>query len=376
MPSPYNRRMQEHEVCVQGSGAVALAAALALGRRGLRVALQADLARPRVDVRTYALSAASVSLLQTLKVWDALPADARTAVQDMRIHGDQPGAVLHFSAWSGALDALAWIVDAAELEAALRTALRFAPHVEQVGPGAVPAALRVLAEGRDSAARAERGVGMPRALYGQHGVAARLVADAPHAGLARQWFRSPDVLALLPFDRPEPGCSYGLVWSVPDARARELLAMPPPDFEQALADATGGAAGVLKLASERAAWPLALARAEPVCGPGWVLVGDAAHLVHPLAGQGLNLGLADVVALDEVLAAREAWRPLGDPRLLQRYARRRAGPTAAMGRLTDGLLHLFASDQPVLRELRNRGLTLVDHLPALKRWLVAAARQA
>ncbi len=376
MPSPYNRRMGQYEVCVQGSGAVALAAALALGRRGLRVALQADLAQPRVDVRTYALSAASVALLQTLKVWDALPADARTAVQDMRIHGDRPGAVLHFSAWSGALDALAWIVDAAELEAALRTALRFAPHVELVGPGPVPADLRVLAEGRDSAARAERGVSMPRALYGQHGVAARLVADAPHAGLARQWFRSPDVLALLPFDRPEPGCSYGLVWSVPDARARELLDLPAPAFEQALMDATGGTAGALRLVSDRAAWPLALAQADPVSGPGWVLLGDAAHLVHPLAGQGLNLGLADVVALDDVLAAREAWRPLGDPRLLQRYARRRAVPTAAMGRLTDGLLHLFASDQPVLRELRNRGLTLVDNLPPLKRWLVAAARQA
>jgi 2-polyprenyl-6-methoxyphenol hydroxylase-like FAD-dependent oxidoreductase len=368
--------MAHYEVSVRGSGAVALAAALALGRRGLAVALQAELAVPRVDVRAYALSAASVALLQTLKVWDALPADARTAVQDMRIHGDRPGAVLHFSAWSGALDALAWIVDAAELEAALRAAVRFSPHIALVGPGPVHSALQVLAEGRDSAARAALGVAMPKALYGQRGVAARLVADQPHAGLARQWFRSPDVLALLPFDRPQAGASYGLVWSVPDARADELLALPADAFEQALADATGGAAGRLQLASERAAWPLALAQADPVCGPGWVLLGDAAHLVHPLAGQGLNLGLADVAALDAVLAGRETWRALGDPRLLQRYARRRAAPTAAMGRLTDGLLQLFASEQPLLRELRNRGLTLVDHLPPLKRWLVANARQA
>lgn len=364
---------------MRGSGAVALAAALALGRRGLSVALQADLAAPREDVRAYALSAASITLLQSLKVWDALPVDARTAVQDMRIHGDQPGAVLHFSAWSGALDALAWIVDAAELEAALRSAVRFAPHVQIVGPGPVAAPLLVLAEGKDSAARAALGVKMPRAAYGQRGVAARLVADAPHAGLARQWFRSPDVLALLPFDRPQPQQSYGLVWSVPDARADELLALPDAAFEQALMDATGGAAGTLRLASPRAAWPLALARAEQVCGEGWALVGDAAHLVHPLAGQGLNLGLADVVALDAVLAdarAREPWRALGDARVLQRYARRRAAPTAAMGQLTDGLLQLFASEQPLLRELRNRGLTLIDHLPPLKRWLVASARQA
>lgn len=358
---------------------MALSAALALARRGCRVRLQARLQGVASDVRTYALGAASVALLQSLKVWDALPTDARTPVLDMRISGDQPGYTLDFSAWSGALDALAWIVDAAELEAVLRAAVRFAPHVDLIDPDTEPppSDLLVLAEGRDSAMRAQLGVRMPRQPYGQRGVAARLVADVPHGGLARQWFRSPDVLALLPFDRPQPQASYGLVWSVPDAQADELLALDAPAFEARLMDATGGAAGVLRLASERAAWPLLLAQAEPVCGPGWVLLGDAAHLVHPLAGQGLNLGLADVQALDEVLSERqahEAWRPLGDLRLLQRYARRRAGPTAAMGRVTDGLLHLFASEQPLLRELRNRGLTLVDHLPPLKRWLMAAAR--
>lgn len=379
MPASYNRPMNAPTVCVRGSGAVALSAALALARRGCRVRLQARLQAPKADVRAYALGAASVALLQTLKVWDALPTDARTRVLDMRIAGDQPGRTLHLSAWSGALDALAWIVDAAELEAALRSAVRFAPHVDLIDPETDPptADLLVLAEGRDSALRERLGVRMPRQPYGQRGVAARLVASEPHGGLARQWFRSPDVLALLPFDRPQPGNSYGLVWSVPDARADALLALDAAAFEAALMDATEGAAGDLRLASDRAAWPLQLAQAEPVCGPGWVLLGDAAHLVHPLAGQGLNLGLADVQALDEVLAERqahEAWRPLGDLRLLQRYARRRAGPTAAMGRVTDGLLHLFASEQPLLRELRNRGLTLVDHLPPLKRWLVAAAR--
>lgn len=377
VPPSYNPSMPIPILCVRGSGAVALSAALALGRRGASVRLQADLRTPQVDVRTYALGATAVGLLQQLKVWEALPADARTPVLDMQIAGDQPGSGLHFSAWSGALDALAWIVDAAELEAALRAAVRFAPHVELVDPD-VPVAgadLLVLAEGRDSASRERLGVQMPRAMYGQRGVAARLRADLPHGGLARQWFRSPDVLALLPFDRPQPGASYGLVWSVPDARADELLALDDTTFESALMDATGGAAGRLTLASERAAWPLALARADAVCGPGWVLLGDAAHLVHPLAGQGLNLGLADVMALDAVIAAREPWRSIGDPRLLRRYARERAGPTIAMGQLTDGLLHLFASPQPALRELRNRGLTLVNHLPALKRWLVASARQ-
>jgi 2-polyprenyl-6-methoxyphenol hydroxylase-like FAD-dependent oxidoreductase len=104
-----------------------------------------------------------------------------------------------------------------------------------------------------------------------------------------------------------------------------------------------------------------------------VLLGDAAHVVHPLAGQGLNLGLADVAALVRVIREREAWRPLGDEKLLRRYARERAAPTWAMGQVTDGLLRLFADDTPALRELRNRGLTLVDKLSPLKRWLTARA---
>ena len=192
-------------------------------------------------------------------------------------------------------------------------------------------------------------------------------------GVARQWFRSPDVLALLPFDRPAAGHSYGLVWSLPQARADELLPLDEPAFNQALTEATGAAVGALTLVSERAAWPLVYGRAEQVCGDGWVLLGDAAHLVHPLAGQGLNLGLADVQALAETLAAREPWRPLGDAKLLRRYARARQMPVRAMGHVTDGLLELFSHPSPVVRELRNRGLTLLDKLPPLKRVLTNQA---
>lgn len=368
---------QQFDVCVRGAGIVGRALALALSRQGLAVALQAP---PRTssredvreDVRAYALNAASVALLESLKVWRELPADARTAVFDMRVQGDAAASVLRFSAWQQQVRELAWIVDAGALEAELAAALRYAPHVS-VTTDAVPARLLVLAEGRASATRDQLGVAFDTQDYGQTALAARLQTDAPHGGLARQWFHAPDVLALLPTDRPQAGHGLALVWSLPTERAQALLALTEAEFEAALMQATDGAAGTLRLASARRSWPLALARAERVHGPGWVLVGDAAHVVHPLAGQGLNLGLGDVAALVRVLTAREPWRDLADPKLIERYARERALPVQAMAALTDGLLRLFAHPAPWARELRNRGLGLVEVVTPLKRWLASRA---
>ena len=367
-------RMSAFDVRVLGSGIVSRCVALVLAQQGLSVALQAKPPAEGLgpDVRAYALNPASVALLQRLKAWEALPEDARTTVLDMDIHGDAPGGHIAFSAWDQAAPALAWIVDAAALEAVLDTAASFAASVTvQAVPDA--AALTVVAEGKASAKRAELGAQMQRHPYGHWALAARLVSEQPHCGTARQWFRSPDIVALLPFDRPEPQQSWGLVWSQPEAQAKEMLAWPAEQFEAALLEATQGAVGSLRLASERALWPLALAQAEPVVGEGWALVGDAAHLVHPLAGQGLNLGLADVLALDEVLAQREAWRTLGDPTLLARYARKRRLGTLAMAGGTDALWHLFASELPGARELRNHGMSLVDRVAPLKRWLIGRA---
>ncbi len=329
----------------------------------------------RDEVRAYALNGASVALLRELKVWQALPPSAVTAVHEMQVHGDAPGAGLEFTAWQQHVAALAWIVDAQALHAELDAAIAFATFITRVD-GDVNAALTALCEGKGSASRAALGVEVQRFDFGQSAIAARLTTSLDHQNVAHQWFRSPDVLALLPLDAPQARATYALVWSCPKARAEELLALAPREFEIELAaelERAGGAVGELALCSPRAAWPLTQATAQPWCGPGWVLLGDAAHVVHPLAGQGLNLGLADVATLARVIAQREPWRELGDARLLRRYARERAAPTWAMGQLTGGLLQLFAHPSPTIRELRNRGMTLVEHLPPVKRWLNARA---
>jgi 2-polyprenyl-6-methoxyphenol hydroxylase-like FAD-dependent oxidoreductase len=369
--------MKAYDVQVQGAGIVGRSLALALARAGLQVALRPGPSRgagEQDDVRAYALNAASVALLRSLKVWEALPASASTPVYDMQVQGDAHASAIDFSAWQQQVSALAWITDAALLERELAAAVRFAPHITVVEPGAeVRATLTALCEGQASASREASGVSFERTAYGHQAIAARLTSTQGHRGIARQWFRSPDVLALLPFDAPLVAQSFALVWSLPDERAAALMALDAAAFEQALMLATGAAAGELRLASQRAAWPLTQATASAWCGPGWVLLGDAAHVVHPLAGQGLNLGLADVTTLVEVITAREAWRSLGDEKLLRRYARARVAPTWAMGQITDGLWRLFSHPEPLARELRNRGLTLVNRLTPLKRWLAAHA---
>ena len=374
MPAPYNPAMNRFDVQVLGTGIVGQSLALALARQGLRVALQPSAAaRPtNTDVRAYALNATSVDLLRRLKVWDALPAHTATPVLDMRVHGDANAGVIEFSAWQQRVSALAWITDAAVLERELAAAVRFAPHIT-LTEASDDATLVALCEGKASSTRAALGVRFERHDYGHRAIAARLSCERAHQGIAWQWFRSPDVLALLPFDSPQPDRSYALVWSVPDERANALLALDDAAFEHALNEAAGPSPGRLALASPRAAWPLAQATASAWCGPGWVLLGDAAHVVHPLAGQGLNLGLADVATLARVIESRESWRALSDEKLLRRYARERAAPTWAMGQVTDGLMRLFSHQAPAVRELRNRGLTLVNQLSPLKRWLTARA---
>lgn len=371
VPGSYNPLMAApYDVCIRGAGIVGRTLALLLARDRLRVGL-VDAPQPpasRPDVRAYALNAASRELLLRLRAWP--DEQHATAVTGMDVRGDEGGRV-QFSASDENVPALAWIVDVEPLLARLAEAVRFQPHIEVV-TAPQPAALTVVCEGRASSTREEFGVRFAVTSYPQRAIAARLDCEKPHGGVARQWFEDGNVLGLLPMGGPA-GNSVALVWSVKEPRADELLQMPAAEFQGRLQAATGGELGFMALTTERMAWPLQRAMADRWCGRGWTLAGDAAHNVHPLAGQGLNLGLADAETLAQVLHEREYWRGLGDEKLLRRYERARKADVLALAWTTDGLQQLFAQPSEPWGWLRNWGMRGFDRSGPVKRWVVRQA---
>lgn len=358
------------DVCIRGAGIVGRTLALLLARDRLRVGLVQGLpaAPGHRDVRAYALNAFCKDLLERLRAW---PDEAHaTPVLAMEVHGDE-GGLVNFRAQDEGVPALAWIVDVPALEQKLAEAVRYQPQVELLEQPQ-PAPLTVVSEGRASATRAEFNVPFRVSRYPQQAIAARLHCEKPHGQVARQWFGDGDILAMLPLDGPG-GNLVAMVWSVQESHVAELLALPAAEFQARAEAASEQALGRLTLASERAAWPLQLAQAERWCGPGWVLAGDAAHNVHPLAGQGLNLGLADAEMLARVLHEREYWRSPADIRLLRRYERARKADVLAMGLATDGLQQLFARADEPWTLLRNWGMKGFELSGPLKHWV---ARQA
>ncbi|MDP3356873.1 MAG: FAD-dependent monooxygenase [Polaromonas sp.] len=374
------------DVCIRGSGVVGRTLALLLARERLQVALVSPEtatgtpAPPRPqDVRAYALNSASRHLLESLRAWPESPFPFVTAVRQMQVWGDAGGR-LDFIAETpqpasdpaGAGAALTWIVDVPALEQQLAQALQYQPQIETVA-APVQAALQVVCEGQKSSSRSEFGASWVVKPYAQKAIAARLESDHKHGGVARQWFGAHgEVLALLPTGGSD-GNSLALVWSVSMDHADALLKLSPEDFSAALQAACGAEAGRLALASTLSAWPLSLSRAERWVGPGWALAGDAAHAVHPLAGQGLNLGLADAAGLAKVLREREYWRGLGEEKLLRRYERARQADVAAMGAVTDGLQGLFAQGDARWQALRNWGMKGFERSGPLKQWVMRQA---
>jgi 2-polyprenyl-6-methoxyphenol hydroxylase-like FAD-dependent oxidoreductase len=210
--------------------------------------------------------------------------------------------------------------------------------------------------------------------------------ERPHGEIARQWFNregeATEVLALLPLDGPL-GAACAVVWSVSPQRAQVLREMEVTEFDAALHAASHGALGAIEITAERQTWPLQFALAQNWSGvmpaadgaPGsaWVLAGDAAHTVHPLAGQGLNLGLGDVQALARVLDERAYWRPLSDAKVLRAYERERKTAFALVGNTTDALQRLFDHPNTLVAQARNWGLRGFDRSAGLKHWITRQA---
>lgn len=387
-----------YDICIQGSGIVARTLALLLAKERFRVALVGDMraAKPEStnesnDVRAYALNTASKTLLESLRVWpDAAHA---TPVLGMQVHGDTTG-VVNFSAAEQGSEALAWIVDVPALEAQLLQAVRYQPLIEQIASTHLQNAnitfrrdLTVICEGKNSVTRELLGVDFEVTPYHQHAIAARLTGSLPHGNQALQWFKSGEILAFLPLSAAESGVSadsgnsVALVWSVSEERAKALMALDGDEFAAEVSAQSEHVLGNMTLHSERATWPLQLARAEkwvgkhPVLG-SWALAGDAAHTVHPLSGQGLNLGLADVAELAAVLGVvrgKEYWRGVGDLKLLRRYERARKLDALALGAVTDGLQQLFARVESPLQAIRNWGMQGFERSGGLKQWVTKRA---
>lgn len=387
--------MQTFDVIVVGAGIVGAAAALAAGGADARVAL-VEPAPPRPpdrndgwDSRIYTVSPGNVGWLEALGVWQALPGDRLTRVEAMEVYGDRPAAKIEFSAYEAGMRELAWVVESRELQWALWQALERSPHVA-IYRGARcadalwdPSSARLVlddgnelvgrlivgADGSESWVRERAGIRASTFDYKQLGVVANFAAERAHRGVAYQWFTGEAVLALLPL----PERRVSMVWSAPDAFAHELLAMSAAELCATVEQASREALGRLELITPAAAFPLRRQHVARLVEPRSALVGDAAHTIHPLAGQGVNLGLRDARELTEVLAGRGAQRDCGDYRLLRRYERARREDIAALEVATDGLEKLFNTPAVWLSRLRNMGLTLVDAQGPLKTVLARRA---
>jgi 2-octaprenylphenol hydroxylase len=377
------------DLIVVGAGPVGLAVAAAA--RGLSVALVANARRApapvpgALDARVYTLSPGNVSFLRELRAWQAVPTERVTPVHAMRVFGDR-GAEINFDAYRAGVPELAWTMEDAVLQDALWGAVDARENMVVLAPAEcaelifdskkillklrdgreLSGSLVVGADGASSFVREQAGIPVKTSEYGQAAVIANLECEKPHANTAYQWFQGGPVLALLPL----PGRRVSMIWSLPQD-AKELL-LEPDALCRAVESATAGALGAVSVVTPPRSYPLRRLSAARMAGGRVALAGDAAHVIHPLAGQGLNLGLQDARELTAALAGRGP-RDAGDARLLRRYERSRAEPILAMDLMVDGLFRLFGAESEPLSRLRNAGLNLSGRLPVLKNILIRHA---
>ncbi|MEX0730516.1 MAG: UbiH/UbiF/VisC/COQ6 family ubiquinone biosynthesis hydroxylase [Aquisalimonadaceae bacterium] len=378
------------DVVINGGGVVGLALAAALDGHGLKVAVVEAREPPawnpeQTDLRVSSITGASRRLLMRLGVWDTLE-HSRVSPFDAIHAWDAGGGLVRFNAADIGEPWLGHIVENGLLQRTLYDHVRSrCRQVTLFCPGSIQAVdltpaefvrlrlddgrrlrsrLLVGADGADSAIREQAGISVRRRAYGQQGVVAAVRMEQQHGGVARQRFLPGGPLALLPLD--DGRCS--IVWSVPDAEAESLLGLEDAAFREALGEASEHVLGPVLEVGARRAFALQSLHADRYIAGRVALVGDAAHVIHPLAGQGVNLGLLDAAALAEVLIGAAArGRDLGSLPALRRYERWRRGDNLVMQQAMDGFNWLFSNSDPLRHTVRNIGFHLTDRLPSVKR---------
>lgn len=369
--------------------------ALALVREGITVSLVEarepgrDWSPASYDLRVSAVTRASQQIFSNLDAWSGMTARRATPYRQMHVWDASGGGEIHFDSADLGEAELGHIVENRVIQLALWDRLAQAENLQLVCPAEITSLdleserpslqladgrrlqceLVVAADGANSFIRNQADIPVEGWPYDQHAVVATLRAVRGHGDTAWQRFLPNGPLALLPIG---PDC-FSIVWSTSQGQADELLGLTDAAFAAAVASAAEDRVGGLEAIGPRAAFPLRLQHAQRYVRPGLALVGDAAHVIHPLAGQGVNLGLLDAATLAEVLLASPPGRPLGDLHVLRRYERARKGDNLAMQYAMDGFKRLFGSQVAPVATLRSLGLDLVDRAGPLKQLFAGSA---
>lgn len=381
----------DFDILIVGAGLAGASLAAALRGTSLRLGVietRPPKAAADWDARIYAISPSNATFLSKIGAWEHLDHDRIAPVYDMQIRGDDGGRI-DFSSYDSGLGELAWIVESGLMQRELWEIIKRQHNVKLLCP-AVPASLArddekssifledgrrldarliVGADGVQSWVRDRAGIEARFSPYGEKGVVANFECEKPHHGTAFQWFRKDGVLAWLPL----PGKRISIVWSAPDEIADELVALQPSGLASRVAEAGDTLLGELHALGQAQAFPLRLMRVDSPVSQRLVLIGDAAHAIHPLSGHGINLGYQDAQKLSEKLAALPGWRDPGDIETLRSYARARAEETALLQYTTHGLNRLFKPANPLVSGLRNLGMNLTNRMPVLRNALVRYA---
>lgn len=385
---------QRHDILIVGGGLVGPALALALSKAGFDVALldkeaPERRAAPGFDGRAYAIALGSSRLLDAIGVWGSV-AERAEPVRDIHVSEGVPSDVplLHFDPRETDEGRVGWILEDRWLRGALLGAIDAAKGITQIAPAEIASAgfdayraalnladgqtmaapLIVACDGRRSAIADEAGIRRLRWSYGQTGLVNAISHELPHRGLAHQSFFPGGPFAVLPLPDEAGLHRSSLVWSERTAEAERLHALDDAAFVEAVGERIGQRLGGIGLAGKRWAYPLDLSLAERYAAPRLALAGDAAHGVHPIAGQGLNMGLRDVAALAEVLVeAGRLGEDIGALTVLERYQQWRRFDATSFALGMDALNRLFSNDNPAVRAVRDAGLAAVSRTGPLRR---------